>query len=175
MSKTIAPVEATKNTKIKTVRRQVFVEQMMIQGLTPIAMSQLKDSAGKTIGTYDTILNDVKFVQTQWMLQDPEWMTRVNAARLIASKRLLDIQIRINDYLQRDDDTVSVKEKAGFLQLLQANTVKLYDVESDFDPEQYVNHLIMEKAEREREEKERVAESSDDEIQPHSWQQVQSK
>ncbi len=172
MSESIALPEPTENRKIKTVRRQVYVEQMMIQGLTPLAMAHLKDSAGKVIASYETIMKDVKFIQTQWMLQDPEWMTRVNAARLIAKARLLDIQTKINDYLQRDDDTVSVKEKAGFLQLLQANTVKLYDVESDFDPEQYVNHLIMEKAEYEREQKKNLDESSPDEIQPQSWQQT---
>lgn len=163
------------NNKVATARRHVHVEQMMIQGLGAIAMSQMKDSKGKTIASYATLLEDIKFIHTQWLVQDPEWMIRVQAARVIASKRLLDIQMKLNDYLQRDDDSVSVKEKMGILQQLTANTKQLYEIETDFDPEQYMNQLIVEKADREALEKEERDKEGQEGMEASSDQQVQPK
>lgn len=158
-SSKVKVVESSPSRKIATIRRQVFVEQMMIEGLSPIAMANLKDSAGKTIGSYDTILNDVKEIQTRWMLADPKWEHRMHVARIEATQRLLAIQIKLNTYLQYDDDTVSIKEKMGILQQLNHNTLKLYEVQSDFDPEQYIEHKISQTMKEEDERKQEDTET----------------
>ena len=160
------------NSKTTTVKRQVYVEQMMIQGLSPIAMSQLRDDNNKVIASYETILKDVEFIHSQWMTNDPEWMTRVSAARVKATKRLEDIQLKLNAFLQRSDDDVSVKEKMGLLALLQTNTGKVYDIESDFDPEQYINARIVQKAEDERIKKESLEEDRGRDISPRQFESL---
>jgi hypothetical protein len=159
------------NSKTATVKRQVYVEQMMIQGLSPVAMSQLRDDKGKVLATYDTIVKDVAFIHTQWMNNDPEWMHRVHVARVKATMRLQDIQLKLNEFMQRSDDDVSVKEKMGLLALIMQNTMKLYEVEADLDPEQYLNQMITDNANRERDKKESMEDDGREKVSLRTFEQ----
>ena len=164
---TTAKTKGGKVTKASIILRQSHVEKLMKMGysLTRIASTQVN---GKNLGAIHTISNDMNIIRSRWLDMDPEWFHRARLARIEAKERLLEQLTRVTDLiikLQNGDynkEIHSNKEGGSFIiesnadlpkKLIYAESqlttiiTRLYEIDSDFDPEQYLDQRIMESIE----------------------------
>ena len=124
--------------------------------------------SGKTLGSIKTITKDVNIIRNRWLEMDPEWFHRARLARIEAKERLLEQLTRVSDLIlqlnngdynkeihsNRDGGSFVIESNADLPKKLiyaesQLTTIisKLYEIDSDFDPEQYLDQRIMESIE----------------------------
>lgn len=155
-----------RTTKAQSSQRQVHVERLMKMGysLTKIA-NTIED--GKKLGNIDTISKDMDIIRSRWLDQDPEWFHRARLARIEAKDRLIEQLVRLNDLIikllegefnnkevvtKEGVETISIQDelprKLTYTES-QLTTVisKIYEIDADFDPEQYLDQKIMESIE----------------------------
>jgi hypothetical protein len=117
-------------------------------GLTRIAATKIN---GKKLGALETISKDMDIIRSRWLDMDPEWFHRARLARIEAKERLLEQMIRLGDLILDVKDgkyktPLENKPKQLTYAESQLTTVisKLYEIDSDFDPEQYLDKRIQE-------------------------------
>lgn len=146
------------------IERQIIVEKSMLAGYTDTQIYNLEQN-GERIGTINTITNDINEIRSRWLEMDPEWFNRARLARIEAEKALMSQLQRLNELITKlldgeYDNSVSSNEEDGSSDATsndsrpsklvyaeaQLTTVisKLYDIRSDFDPEQYLDERIKE-------------------------------
>lgn len=155
-------------TKLDAIKRQQKVEQLMKSGYseTQIAAGNTKD--GKSLGTPATIRKDVNEIRSRWLEADPDWFHRARIARIEAVERLKPQLIRLNKLILEitkgdyDNKITSTKEGGAFVaesngdrpkkltyaeSQLTAVIKAIYEIDADFDPEQYLDKKIQESIE----------------------------
>lgn len=151
-------------TKTETIQRQSQVERLMRMGysLTKIAAVTIND---KKLGEIHTISKDMDIIRSRWLDQDPEWFHRARLARIEAKDRLLEQLIRLNEliielhngnynsksYVTKDGDEVTTTDtfelpkKLTYTESQLTTVIKsIYEIDADFDPEQYLDKRIQE-------------------------------
>lgn len=150
-------------TKAATLERQQVVEQLMLEGDTIAEISNYSHK-GKKLGAENTISKDMDIVRSKWLESDPTWFHRARIARIEAKNRLLMIFKKqmnlIKDLESGDYDIKAVWTKEGQVDLetkenrgnlltraydsVTKTIAKIYEIDSDFDPEQYIDMKIQE-------------------------------
>ena len=157
-------IKGGKVTKTQSIERQSHVERLMRMGYSLTKISSVTIN-GKKLGEIHTISKDMDIIRSRWLDMDPEWFHRARLARIEAKERLIEqmtrlgdliIQIKNGDYNSKIQST---KENGAFIaesngdlpkKLVyaesQLTTVisKIYEIDSDFDPEQYLDKRIQE-------------------------------
>lgn len=151
-------------TKTQILQRQAHVERLMRMGytLTRIVATTVND---KKLGSSNVLSNDMKLIQSRWLEADPGWMIRANLARIEAKNRLLEQLIRLGDLIleikagtyntqiktNKKGGSFTIEANADLPKKLvyaesQLTTVisKIYEIDADFDPEQYLDKKIEE-------------------------------
>lgn len=154
-------------TKAAAIERQAKVEKLMKMGysLTKISAVTIND---KKLGAIDTISKDMDIIKSRWLDQDNEWFNRARIARIEAKERLLEQMTRMGDLILKimngdyNNKIQSTKEGGAFVaesngdlpkKLVYAESQlttiisKIYEIDADFDPEQYLDQKIMESME----------------------------
>jgi len=152
-----------RSTKSTAIQRQVHVERLMKMGYSLTKISSITIN-GKNLGAEHTISKDIDIIRSRWLDKDPEWFHRARLARIEAKERLLEQMTRMGDLIlkikdgQYDEvlkiidkqiDHIPTKENVP-KQLTYAESQlttiisKLYEIDSDFDPEQYLDKRIQE-------------------------------
>ena len=132
-------------TKTDSIKRQANVERLMRMGLgvTNIA-SRIVD--GKKLGTYDTISKDIEIIRSRWLKNDIPYFHRASVARIEAKERLLEQMVRIGGYILK---LISNKKKNDAKTIIYAESLlttvisRIYEVDADLDPEQYLDQKIQ--------------------------------
>lgn len=131
-------------TKSQIIIRQAEVEKLMKMGygVTKIASMTLH---GKKLGALDTISKDMDIIHSRWLASDLEWFHRASIARIEAKQRLLEQMTRLGDLILSLNG-MEDSEKTLVYTESQLTTVisKIYDIDADFDPEQYIDKKIQE-------------------------------
>lgn len=111
-------------------------------GVTKIASMKIN---GKKLGALDTISKDIKIINSRWLESDLEWFHRASIARIEAKQRLLEQMTRLGDLILKLKDNKDNHKTLVYTES-QLTTVitKIYEIDADFDPEQYVNKKIQE-------------------------------
>ncbi len=150
-------------TKAQTIQRQVHVEKFMKMGYSLTAIASIKIDGNK-LAAIDTISKDMDIIRSRWLDMDPEWFHRARLARIEAKDRLIEQLVRLNELLIKllagkfdkkeitianGTTTISVKDelprKLTYTEAqLTAVISKIYEIDADFDPEQYVDSKIQE-------------------------------
>ena len=155
-------IQAQKNTRKNTtikggsvptpaaLMRQSEVEKYMVAGLsaTKIAALRKPNSKKALLGSYKTILKDIDIIRSRWMERDPEWLFRAKEARIEAVMRLKAQLVRQNILLTAiKNNTYETKDIAKALTYAESQLTltitRIYEIESDLDPEQYVDARIQ--------------------------------
>ena len=164
-------VKGGKSGKSQTIQRQAHVERLMQNGytLTRIAATQVN---GKNLGSKDTISKDIKIIETRWLENDQGWFNRARTARIVNVKRLTEQLVRLSDLyndvkngvydtaekiiVMKDKNSTDVMiekysvkdQRPGKLVRIESDITKvittLYEIDADFDPEQYLDSRITE-------------------------------
>lgn len=152
---------------VAAIERQAKVEKLMKMGysLTKISAASIN---GKKLGAVKTISKDMDVIKSRWLEQDNEWFNRARIARIEAKERLLEQMSRMSDLIRNilngdynntiksnKDGGAFVAESNGDLphKLVHAESqlttiiTKIYEIDADFDPEQYLDKRIMESME----------------------------
>ena len=156
-----------KVTKASAILRQSYVEKFMKMGYSLTKISTIKIE-NKKLGSLETISKDMNIIRSRWLNEDPEWFNRARIARIEAKGRLLEQLTRLSDLileLRNGDynrEIHSNKEGGSFVTESNADLPKklvytesqlttvitrIYEIDADFDPEQYLNHTIQESME----------------------------
>ncbi len=131
-------------TKTHNLQRQVHVEKFMRMGFGVTKIASMKIN-GRKLGALDTITKDIKIITSRWLEGDLEWFHRASVARIKATHRFEEQMVRLGDsILKLKKGKVDYKTLAYTESQLTTVLAKIYDTESDFDPEQYVNKKIQE-------------------------------
>jgi|APSaa5957512535_1039671.scaffolds.fasta_scaffold97573_1 hypothetical protein len=143
-------------TKTDRIVRQVHVEKLMKMGysLTRISAAKLN---GKKLGNEETIKKDMNIIRSRWLDQDPDWFHRARLARIESKERLLEQMIRLGDlileiqhgkydYNSKGEPTEGERPRKLVQTESQLTLVisKIYEIDADFDPEQYLDKRIAE-------------------------------
>ena len=122
---------------------------------------------GNKLGNVTTIRKDIDKIKTRWLSNDKDWFQRATTARILTKQRLLqqlvDINELISDIKNNKYDTItSNTEKGDTITTLlsdipkkiimaesQKTTIitKIYEIDSAFDPESYLNQMITDESE----------------------------
>ena len=167
-------------TKTQTIQRQSQVERLMKMGYSLTRITAATKPNGKKLGAIETISKDMDIIRSRWLDSDPEWFHRARLARIEAKERLLEQMVRLGDLIlkiqngvynnsiksNKEEDGAFVTESNGDLPKklvyaeAQLTTVitKIYEIDADFDPEQYLDSKIQESI-RNKIEKEETATS----------------
>jgi len=137
-------------TKTQSIERQCHVERLMRMGYSLTKISSIPID-GKKLGHIDTISKDMDIIRSRWLDKDPEWFHRARLARIEAKERLLEQMIRLGDLILdvmdgKYETSPENKPKQLTYTESQLTTVisKIYEIDSDFDPEQYLDKRIQE-------------------------------
>ncbi len=151
-------------TKAKAIQRQSHVERLMRMGYSLTKISSVTINNEK-LGNIETISKDMDIIRSRWLDMDPEWFHRARLARIEAKERLIEQMTRLGDLIVKikngeyNNKIQSTKEGGAFVaesngdlpkKLVyaesQLTTVisKIYEIDSDFDPEQYLDKRIQE-------------------------------
>ena len=120
----------------------------MVAGLTITKMASLKNDNGKPlIGSYETIAKDVDVIRSRWLEKDTEWFHRAKLARVEAVERLkaqlLRQSLLVADIKNNQYDTKDLPRTLTYAESQLTTTItRIYEIESDLDPEQYVDERI---------------------------------
>ena len=152
-------------TKTDNIDRQHKVEKLLVAGysLSQIASEKID---GETLGSITTIRKDIDIIRSRWLDSDPEWFHRARLARIEAVERLKPQLIRLNKLIieiqngEFDQEIKTSKDKDGaFVVSVSGNRPKklvyaesqltavikaIYEIDADFDPEQYIDSKIQE-------------------------------
>jgi len=152
---------------VDVVDRQLQVELLLKKGygLSEIASIKINN---KKLGAIDTIKKDIIIIKSRWLDSDLNWFHRSRVARIEAKQRLIEVLKKQNQDIERIENgeydsaekiviingestalSYSVKDQRtkkltyAYSQLCLTIT-KIYEIDSDFDPEQYIDKKIME-------------------------------
>ncbi len=154
-----------KVTAEQRVKRQIIVEKHMLAGYSLSYIAGIKIN-GKKLGNIGTISKDMNIIRSRWLNMDPEWFHRARTARIEAVNRLKQQLIRSNELVTEikagiyNAKTKSNKDDGGD-DIIESNTDlptklvyaeshqttiinKIYEIDSDFDPEQFLDDKIKE-------------------------------
>lgn len=134
--------------------------------LAGFSLSQIASAKadGRKIGAIETVSRDMDIIRSRWLDKDPEWFHRARLARIQATEALKAQMVRLNtlilEILDGQYDTITKNTKDGIEQIetveerpkklvyaeSQLTTIisKLYEIDADFDPEQYLDARIAE-------------------------------
>ena len=142
-------IDRSNKFKAVGIARQVLVEKYMTAGmsLTQIATAKVN---GKKLGTMKTITRDMDIIRSRWLDRDPEWFNRARLARIEAETRLTAQLVRLNKLILNTQagqqgnevDDSFIRSMAILESRLTDVITKLYEINSDFDPEQYLDSKI---------------------------------
>jgi len=153
-SKKISKKDSSKGgsvTKLDSLNRQIIVERLMKKGYSLMRIYGAKVN-GERLGGLETLSKDINKIRSRWLDKDPAWFHRARIARIEAVQRLTDQLVRLNDdILEIEKGTYDIKNKSDRMKMLPAIesqlTVvisKIYEIDADFDPEQYLDKRIVE-------------------------------
>lgn len=152
---------------VDVVDRQLQVELLLKKGygLSEIASTKINN---KKLGAIDTIKKDIIIIKSRWLDSDLNWFHRSRVARIEAKQRLIEVLKKQNQDIERIENgeydnaekiiiikgeatplSYSVKDQRtkkltyAYSQLT-LTIAKIYEIDSDFDPEQYIDKKIME-------------------------------
>jgi len=152
---------------VDVVDRQLQVELLLKKGygLSEIASTKINN---KKLGAIDTIKKDIIIIKSRWLDSDLNWFHRSRVARIEAKQRLIEVLKKQNEDIERIENgeydsaekiiiikgeattlSYSVQDQRtkkltyAYSQLL-LTIAKIYEIDSDFDPEQYIDKKIME-------------------------------
>lgn len=152
---------------VDVVDRQLQVELLLKKGygLSEIASTKINN---KKLGAIDTIKKDIIIIKSRWLDSDLNWFHRSRVARIEAKQRLIEVLKKQNQDIERIENgeydsaekiiiingeatalSYSVKDQRtkkltyAYSQL-NLTIAKIYEIDSDFDPEQYIDKKIME-------------------------------
>ena len=152
-------------TESPAVKRQIIVEKYMLAGYSLTQILAVRNKKGQTLGTINTIKGDMNLIRSRWLDLDPQWFHRTRLARILAVNRLTEQLVRISQLIaeirageynnkikSNEDGGAFVSESNGELpkKLVYAesqltNIIKaIYEIDSDFDPEQFIDSRIRE-------------------------------
>lgn len=152
-------------TKSQTLQRQDKIEKLLHAGYSLTQIASGKDENGKTIGSITTIRKDIDIIRSRWLDMDPEWFHRARLARIDTVERLKAQLIRINKLILEitkgtyDNRIQSAEQGGTFIAKSNGDRPKkltyaesqltvvikaIYEIDADFDPEQYIDKKIAE-------------------------------
>ena len=151
-------------TSAAAILRQSHVERLMKMGYSLTRITSTKVN-GKKLGAVNTISKDMDIIRSRWLEQDPSWFHRARLARIEAVQRLTEQLVRMNELILQlkngdyNNEIKSTKEGGAFVSESNADlprkltyaesqltTIisKIYEIDADFDPEQYIDQKIRE-------------------------------
>ncbi len=152
-------------TKSQKINRQKLVEDYMLAGYSLTKISNVMIN-GKKLASINTVAKDMNIIRSRWLNMDPEWFHRASTARIEAVNRLKQQLIRSNELVteikagiynsktksNKDDGEGDIIEsntdlptKLVYAESHQTTIInKIYEIDSDFDPEQFLNEKIKE-------------------------------
>ena len=150
-------------TKSQSILRQSYVEKFMLKGYGVTKIASLKIN-NKKLGALDTISKDMDIIRSRWLDKDPEWFHRARLARIEAAQQLRQQLIRMNELIvelldgkqnnklfNTQEGIVSEETNEDLSKkLISAEAtltkiiISLYEIDADFDPEQYIDKKIQE-------------------------------
>lgn len=134
-----------KNLKADIDNRLMLVEACMLKGLSSTQMVDLK------LGSWETICNDTKTIQSRWLEMDTEWFNRARIIRIEVCEKLKSQYQRLLTVISTDEATI--KEKLYAEQLATQNLDKYESIGTSMDPEEYLKYTIKKKMQESEENK----------------------
>jgi len=125
-----------------SIIRQSHVEKLMKMGfgVTRIAATIIND---KKLGTPETISRDIDIIHSRWLDADLEWFHRSSLARIEAKERLLEQMVRLGKLILNLQNTDKEKTLVSAESQLTTVISKIYEIDADFDPEQYIDQRVQ--------------------------------
>ena len=133
-------------TKITTAERRADVEKYMTAGFSATQILAVRKNK-RSIGTPATIKKDMNEIRSRWLDMDTGWFNRARIARIEASTRFKAQIVRLNLAIleiQKSDDPDRLKKLTYAESQLTTVISRLYEVESDMDPEQELDKKMLE-------------------------------